>query len=139
MFSPASARAASSYRQTSVDGASPYQLINLLFERTLQAVRIARNALRQGDMALKGEQIGLAVRYIEEGLKLCLNKELGGDLAVNLDNLYEYCVRQLTLGNMRNDDTPLAEVQRLVESVADGWRGIANEAQAQRSYAVAGA
>ena len=124
MFSPASARAASHYRKASVDGATPYQLINTLFERTLQSLRSARNSLAQGDTAAKCQHIGLAVRYIEEGLKLGLNPEQGGDLAVNLGKLYDYCVHRLTVANLRNDDAPLAEVISLIEPVAEGWRCI---------------
>ncbi|QHI97949.1 flagellar export chaperone FliS [Xylophilus rhododendri] len=133
MFSPASARAASSYRKASVDGASPYQLINILFERTLQSVRSARLSIQQGDVDGKCQHIGMAVRYIEEGLKLGLNPDRNDDLANRLSSLYDYCVRQLTLGNLRSDETPVAEVQQLVEQIAEGWRGIANEAQQVRA------
>ncbi len=139
MFSPASARAASSYRQASVDGATPYQLINILFERTLTSLRSARNSLGQGDTAAKGQHIGMAVRYIEEGLKLGLNPDHSDELANKLSNLYDYCVRRLTLANLRNDDAPLAEVQGLIEEVAGGWRGIAAEAQQVRPVSALGA
>ncbi len=139
MFSPASARAASSYRKASVDGASPYQLINLLFERTLQSLRAARASLSQGDAAAKGTHIGLAVRYIEEGLKLGLNPAQGGELASNLGTLYDYCVRRLTVANLRNDDAPLVEVIDLLAPVAESWRAIAGEAQQVRPLAAMGA
>ncbi len=123
MFTPR-ARAASTYRQASIDGANPYQLIGLLFDQLLQSLHAARTSLARGDIAAKGEQLGKAVRFIEEGLKLGLDREKGGELADNLGKLYEYCVHRLTLANLRNDDAPIAEVQGLVESVAQGWRGI---------------
>ncbi|MES2183548.1 MAG: flagellar export chaperone FliS [Pseudomonadota bacterium] len=135
MFTPANARA--TYLQASVDGASPYQLINLLFDSLLQSLRAARAGLARGDTAAKCEQLGKAVRFIEEGLKLGLDVEKGGELAANLRNLYDYCVRRLTLANLRNDDAPIAEVQGLVESVAQGWRGIAPAVSAMPRSAVA--
>ena len=139
MFSPASARAASSYRKASVDGASPYQLINLLFERTLQSLRAARASLAQGDTSAKCLNIGMAVRYIEEGLKLGLNPDQTDELANRLARLYDYCVHRLTMANLRNDDEPLAEVQALIEQVASGWKGIATEAQQARVPVAVGA
>lgn len=139
MFSPASARAASTYARASVDSASPYQLINILFERTLQSLRAARANLQSGDTAAKGLNIGMAVRYIEEGLKLGLNPDQTDELANNLARVYDYCIHRLTVANLRNDEEPLIEVQALIEQVAGGWRGIANEAQQVRIPAAMGA
>lgn len=130
MFTPASARAALNYRQTSVDGASPYQLINLLFDGLLLSLRSARASLQRGDTQAKGEQLGKAVRFIEEGLKLGLDAQNGGELAANLRNLYDYCVRRVTFANLRNEEAPIAEVIGLIESVAEGWRGIGATANA---------
>ncbi|MEH3086282.1 MAG: flagellar export chaperone FliS [Xylophilus ampelinus] len=125
MFSPFNARAAFAYRQSSAEGASPHQLINLLFDGLLVSLRSAQACLVRGDLAAKGEHIGKAVRFLEEGLKGGLNLAEGGELALNLRNLYDYCVRSLTLANLRNDAAPIAEVLGLVETLADGWRGIA--------------
>jgi len=132
MFTPARARAASAYKTLSLqghtDGASPHQLVNMLFDAVLLAVGSARVAIGRGDVAGKGEQIGRAVRILDEGLKATLNLERGGELAANLRNLYDYCVNRLTYANLHNDDAALAEVAGLVEPVAQGWKSIAAEA-----------
>jgi len=139
MFTPAHARAASTYRQASVEGASPHQLVSLLFEGLLQSLRMARAHLQRGDVAGKGEQITKAVRLIEEGLRMGLDDTDGGEIAGNLRRLYDYSVRQLTVANLRNDDAPLAEVQSLIEIVAEGWRGIAGgTARAPQAAVAAG-
>ena len=128
MFTPPSARAASAYRALSIqghmDGASPHQLVSMLFDALLVAVGGARMALGRSDVAVKGMQIGKAVRIVEEGLKAGLNGERGGDLAVNLRNLYDYCVSRLTYANAHNDDAALAEVIALIEPVAQSWKSI---------------
>ena len=61
-----------------------------------------------------------AIRILDEGLNTALDREEGGELAVNLGTLYDYCIRRLTLANARNDDAMLLEVQRLIEPVAQG-------------------
>jgi flagellar protein FliS len=128
MFTSVSSRSASAYKrvglETGVDKASPHQLVDMLFNGLLQAVGAARAAMSRGDVATKGEQITKAVRIIDEGLKPSLNLEQGGDLAANLNGLYGYCVLRLTHANFHNDDAALADVIRVIEPLAQGWKQI---------------
>lgn len=133
MFTSPYSRAASAYQrvgvETSVSGASPHQLVNLLLEALLRNVATARGALQRGDIAAKGESISKAVRIIDEGLKPALNLAQGGELAVNLSALYGFCVEQLTKANMTNDAAALADVARVIEPLADGWKQIGSQVQ----------
>lgn len=133
MYTPVSSRAANAYRQvgvqSSVDGASPHQLIQMLFDGLLQTLNEARGALQRGETEAKGRHIGKAVRILEEGLKGSLSPA-GGELSTNLRALYDYCVSRLTLANLRNDPALLEEVVALIEPVAQSWGAIAGAAQA---------
>jgi flagellar protein FliS len=126
MFNSVGSRSASAYRkigvETQVDHANPHQLVGMLFDGLQLAVGSARAALQRGDISAKGQQIGIAVRILDEGLRGSLNLEQGGELAGNLHDLYQYCVMRLTHANLRNDDAALAEVQKLIEPVAAGWK-----------------
>lgn len=128
MFSRTSTRSASAYKkvgvETSVGQASPHDLVGMLFDGLLLALGSARAAMQRGDIKTKCQHILTAVRILEEGLQCGLNMEQGGDLAANLQELYGYCVVRLTQANARNDDAALAEVVRLIEPVADGWKKI---------------
>lgn len=132
MFTSVSSRSAKAYQrvglETTLDSADPHRLVDLLFEGLIQAVVQARGALARGDIAVKGEQIGKAVRIIDEGLKPALNLEQGGELARNLRDLYEFCVLRLTHANLRNDDAALADVLRVLEPLAQGWKQIGPQA-----------
>ncbi len=132
MFTSVNTRAASAYKrvavESSIEAADPHQLVHMLFDALLQAVARARGALERGDLAEKGEQIGRAVRIIEEGLKAGLNQDGGGDMARNLGALYAYSVRRLTEANLRNDGAALAEVVGLIEPVAQAWQDIRSQA-----------
>ncbi|MDA8447205.1 flagellar export chaperone FliS [Paracidovorax valerianellae] len=125
MYTPVSSRAASVYRQvgvqSSVDGASPHQLIQMLFDGLVQSLNAARGSMQRGDVEEKGRHLGKAVRIIEEGLKGGLNPVQGGELAANLRSLYDYCVSRLTMANLRNDVTLVEEVVNLITPVAQGW------------------
>jgi flagellar protein FliS len=133
MTNPAFSRAATAYQstgiETSVNGASPHQLIVLLFDSLQQALNAARLAMQRKDIEAKGKQITRAVRLLEEGLKAGLDMERGGELARNLRNLYDYCSVRLTQANLRNDVAAIDEVQRLIHPVAEAWKQIGTHAQ----------
>lgn len=135
MFNSVSFRAAATYKtvgvETRVSQASPHVLVDMLFEGLLQALRAARGALERGDIATKGKQIGVAVRILDEGLKGGLNLAKGGELAGNLNDLYDYCISRLTMANARNDDKALGEVILLIEPVASGWKQIGSASSPQ--------
>lgn len=128
MFTSISSRAASAYKrvgvQTSVEGANPHQLVNMLFVALLASMASARAAIVRGDIEGKGRDIGKAVRILEEGLLSSLNKDDGGDVAANLAGVYSYCSRCLTQANLRNNEAKVSEAIALIEPIADAWKQI---------------
>ncbi|GAB4211796.1 MAG: flagellar export chaperone FliS [Rhodoferax sp.] len=129
MFTSISARSANAYKRVSVESsvseASPHKLVEMLFEGLLNNVGSATAALERGDIKAKCEHIIIAVRILEEGLKGALNLEAGGELAANLNGIYDYCVNRLTQANLRNDPALLTEVRNVILPVADAWKQIA--------------
>lgn len=137
MYTPVSSRAASAYRQVGVqsgiDGASPHMLIKMLFDGLVQSLNAARGSMQRGEVEEKGRHLGKAVRILEEGLKGGLNPAQGGELVVNLRALYDYCIKRLTLANLRNDVSLVEEVVELIGPVAQSWDqiGAGNNAASQ--------
>ncbi|WP_294769467.1 flagellar export chaperone FliS [uncultured Rhodoferax sp.] len=128
MFTSVSARSASAYKRASVDAsvemASPHQLVTLLFEALQRSLGAAALCMDAGDIPGKCKHIDSAIRILEEGLIAPLDMERGGEIAVNLRNLYEYCVSRLVFANAKNDPAMLQEVKRLIEPVVSGWKQI---------------
>ncbi|MBC3870269.1 flagellar export chaperone FliS [Undibacterium oligocarboniphilum] len=111
--------------ETGVLAASPHKLIVMLFEGAIVAIVNARQQMENGDIPNKGRSISKAISIIENGLRASLNKQVGGEIAINLDNLYEYMSRQLLLANLNNDENTLADVQKLLADLKDAWETIA--------------
>lgn len=119
------------YKQVGVQGgiehASPHRLIQMLMEGALDKISIAIGSLKRGEVAKKGENIGLAMSIID-GLRASLDKSIENELVTNLDALYEYMSSRLLEANLKNDADMLTEVADLLKEVKAGWDGIADEA-----------
>ena len=128
MFAAYQPRAASAYQrinvETSMHTIDQHQLVSLLYEGVLSSIATARGALARGDVLTKCNSVSKAVRIIEEGLMTALDRQAGGELAQNLEALYDYSLRRLILANAHNDDAMLEEVARLFEPIAQGWNQI---------------
>jgi flagellar secretion chaperone FliS len=103
--------------------ASPHRLVQMLMEGGLTRLAQARGAMERDQTALKGELIGKTIGIIG-GLREGLNLEQGGEVAVNLDSLYEYMVARLLEANLKNEAAPLDEVAGLLRNVKTGWDAI---------------
>lgn len=103
--------------------ASPHRLIQMLMEGGLTRIAQARGAMERQQTAMKGELIGKAMGIIG-GLRAGLDQQQGGELAANLDSLYEYMVSRLLEANVKNETAPLDEVAGLLRNVKSGWDAI---------------
>lgn len=109
--------------------ASPYKVVQLMLDAILSRVAEAAGHLERGETAAKGEKIGKALGIIE-ALVLNLDTARGGELATNLERLYDYMARTLLKANIENRADLLKEVSALVREVKLGWDGIASEGNA---------
>lgn len=127
-----SAIALKQYQQTSVHSgvmdASPHRLIQMLLDGALSRILSAKGALRQNDIAKKGEQIGSAISIVD-GLKASLDFKQGGDISKNLDALYEYINHILLQANIKSDEALLDEAGKLLSQIKMGWDAISPNAQ----------
>jgi flagellar protein FliS len=111
-----------------VSGADPHRLIVMLMQGVIEKVAAARGCLRQGDRAEKARQISWAASILD-GLRMSLDKEQGGEIAQNLDDLYLYMGEKLLEANIRDDDKLLEEVGSLMKTILSGWMEIAPSKQ----------
>jgi flagellar protein FliS len=100
--------------------ADPHRLIQMLMEGALERISIAKGAMQQKNVALKGERISSAISIIE-GLRGSLNMEAGGDISANLESMYDYMTRRLMEANLKDDVEMLDEVADLMRKIKSGW------------------
>jgi flagellar protein FliS len=118
------------YQQVQVDAkaedASPHRLIQMLMEGGLQRMAEAKGAIQREDMLEKGHAIGKA-GAIMMGLRSSLNMEAGGELARNMDAMYEFIIHRLTEANLANDCSAIDDCCQVLRTIKEGWDGIAAE------------
>jgi len=103
-----------------VESADPHQLIQMLMNGALEKIAIAKGHMERNDIPQKGGNISWAISIID-GLRASLNVENGGEIAQNLDDLYDYMTRRLARANIENNPDLLDEVASLVRSVKGAW------------------
>lgn len=111
--------------QTGAMSASPHGLIVMLFDGARAAIARSRFHMDAGDIPGKGNAISKAIDIIDNGLRAALDHNAGGEIAADLEALYDYMSRRLMLANLRSDAGLLAEVDGLLESLASAWAQIA--------------
>ena len=128
------ATAAEAYKQLDLNGkvdtASPHRLIQLMMERALAKIGLARSQMRAGQVEEKGSNITDAISIIN-GLQASLNHKADERMSENFDALYAYMMRRLLEANLYNDDGKLEEVAGLLTELKEAWDAIAAEVEGE--------
>lgn len=106
--------------QSRIDTASPYELIDMLLQGAKTRISSAIFCIQRDQIKEKCEHISKAISIID-GLRTSLDHERGGDIAANLESLYDYTQRILMEANLRNDIGKLEESHKLINTVHDAW------------------
>lgn len=107
-----------------VTEADPHRLIQMLMQGGLDRIAQAKGAMEREAYAEKGVLIGKAISIIG-GLRDALDQDIGGELAANLDRLYEYMTMRLFEASRQNDVDKLNEVGKLLGEIKLAWDQIA--------------
>ena len=101
------------------------QLVMRLLEGAVMEVQDAKSEMqKESTSELKTEEKGYIMRAISiiDALRGGLNLDSGGEIAENLDSLYEYMGRRLVEGFQHRDAVMMDEVNGLLVNILDGWK-----------------
>lgn len=121
-------KAFSAYKETNaataIMDATPHQLTGLLLKAATDKLSIAMGAMDRGDIVLRTESIRRATAIIIE-LKSTLNLSEGGEIAAQLDRLYEFSLASLIEANGHCDVSKLQAVRDILSEINEAWVEIA--------------
>lgn len=113
--------------ETGIAAASPHKLIVMLYDGAIVAILNGMTQMKAGNIEEKGKAISKAIQIIDNGLRASLDREVGGEIARNLDSLYEYMSSRLLMANLQNSTDILEEVRGLLADLRDTWKQIGDE------------
>lgn len=118
------------YKKVSVDSqlsaASPHKVIQMLMAGAIESLVQGKAAMQQGNIAVKGERLGKALDIIIS-LRGCLSMDDGGDVASNLDQLYEFMIAQVSMANIENNPQAIDDVIDIIREIKSAWDQIPTE------------
>lgn len=106
--------------RATAETASPHRLITMLFDGALGALAKAKGAIGREQIQERTQHLNKASEIIV-GLRGSLDLEKGGEVAENLDALYDYMTRTVMQANRNNNATQVQEVMNLLLEVKQGW------------------
>lgn len=108
------------YKTTSVQSASREKILLMLYEGAIRFTKLAIKACEEKKIADRGINIGRAFDIIME-LNNTLDHKVGGDIAMQLEQLYMFMMEQYTKANISGNAEPLQANLRLLNTLYDGW------------------
>jgi len=109
--------------KTKMAGADRYQIIQMLMAGAIEKLVMAKVSIERNNLEAKAEHISRASAIIE-GLRSCLDFEVGGEVIENLYALYSYMLDRLLDASLKNDEKIIEEVSSLIKEIKAGWDAI---------------
>ena len=106
-----------------IEGATPHQLVQLMYDELLRAIDAMAVAVKRGDYIQRGERQARALRILS-GLETSLDFEKGGDIAASLATIYRQARRLLVAAGAANDEAKVGEVRTMIGEIAAAWTQI---------------
>ncbi len=118
------------YKKVSIDSqltsATPHRVIQMLMAGAIERLVQGKAAMEQGTLSVKGERLGKALDIIMS-LRSCLSMEEGGEISSNLDALYDFMVRQISVANQENNPDLIDDVVEMLREIKSAWDQIPTE------------
>lgn len=120
------ADAAAAYRRNAILTASPEKIVKLLYDGAIQNLERSRIGLSDpstSHSAEVGVALGKALSIIGE-LRTALDHDVGGEIAQNLELLYEFSTHQISEANISRTVEPVDNTLQVLRTLKEGWDGI---------------
>ncbi len=108
------------YREAAILGSTPEQLVPLLYEHLLVALKRASTQIQAQDIEGKSVSLQKAFDIVFELLG-ALDFEKGGEIASRLASLYAYFTREISEINRTLDTARLEQLIKLVTPLHESW------------------
>ncbi len=124
-------RQVNQYKKNQIETATPQEILILLYEGAIRFLVLAKKAMDAKDVE-KTHQYLVKTQNILLEFMATLDMDLGGELARNLYNLYEYLHYRLVQANIKKDPAMVDEVLEHLRALKATWEEAVRIAQQER-------
>lgn len=120
------AQAAATYQRNSILTASPEKLVKMLYDGAIKNLEKSRIGLSDAKTARSpevGQSLSKAIGILGE-LRASLDHAAGGQVARDLDRLYDFSLDQLSQANLTRTPNGVTNALQVVRTLKEGWDGI---------------
>ena len=115
---------AQAYATTQISTASSVRVVVLLYDGAISSMKLAQEGIVALNFHDKARFLDRSLRVIGE-LSASLNMEEGGDVAIDLQRLYEYIQFEVTQANLKNEPARLEGPIRCMSEIREAWQELA--------------
>ena len=109
------------YKSTQVETASQEKLLIMLYNGAIKFTKQAKTGIEEENYELVNNGLGRVQAIITE-LRTTLDQEKVGEIAQNMDALYENMNRRLIEANVEKDIKPIEEVLDMLIELKGTWQ-----------------
>jgi flagellar protein FliS len=106
-----------------VEGASAHGLVMIMFDELCDALAQIGHAIAAKQAEQKSRTAAKATAILH-ALRMTLDHKRGGQIAADLDAIYDYATREVALSATSDDADRLQRTSTLVAEIASAWREI---------------
>lgn len=106
-----------------IEGATPYQLVQLMYDELIKALDAMAVAVKRGDYVQRGERQARSLKILS-GLETSLDFDKGGEIAASLATIYREARRLLVVAGAENDEEKVGQVRTMIGEIATAWTQI---------------
>lgn len=118
------------YMTAEVSTASKLKLVVMMYDGAIRFLNECKKRIDAGDIAGRGLYISKAQGIIGE-LQESLNVQQGGDIAVQLEQLYGFVITNLTKANIKGDKVAIDQALSVLENLRSAWGEVMHNTQAK--------
>jgi flagellar protein FliS len=116
-------RVSNNYKRVSVESADQKTLILICYDEAIRSLRLGKDCYRNKKFDEKARQFTRAQDFITE-LSSSLNLEAGGDIAINLQNIYQFVLASILKADLNKDMNLIDELIALLSELRSAWAEI---------------
>ncbi|UKV15413.1 flagellar export chaperone FliS [Thalassospiraceae bacterium SW-3-3] len=122
--------AARAYGNQQVNTASPAKMVFMLYEKCISSLNEAVRAIESGNIEARCNANCKAQELIAH-LSNTLDMKAGGQIAQNLEELFNFSMLHLMEVDRNNDPKPAHDVIRLLSPIRDSWAQLAERSEGE--------